>query len=84
MLSEISAAVLLISGTNDPRVNPGDSRRFIARLQTATSSDWPALIRVSGVGHVGNSLTEGLAQTADVYTFLFWQLGVNYRPVGSR
>ena len=77
-------AVLLISGTNDPRVNPGDSRRFIARLQAATSSGRPALIRVSGVGHVGNSLTEGRAQTADVYMFLFWQLGVNYRPVGSR
>ena len=44
----------------------------------------PALIRVSGVGHVGNSLTEGLAQTADVYTFLFWQLAVEYRPVGTR
>jgi prolyl oligopeptidase len=73
-------AVLLMSGTNDPRVNPGDSRRFLARLQSATSSGRPVLLRVSGVGHVGNSLSEGLAQTADLYTFLFWQLGVIYRP----
>lgn len=74
-------AVLLMSGTNDPRVNPGDSRRFIARLQAATASGRPALLRVSGFGHVGSSLSEGLAQTADLYTFLFWQLGVSYRPV---
>jgi prolyl oligopeptidase len=74
-------AVLLLSGTNDPRVNPGDSRRFAARLQAATSSDRPVLLRVSGTGHIGTGLSESLAAQADVYTFLFWQLGVNYASV---
>lgn len=76
-------AVLFISATNDPRVNPGDSRRFAARLQAATSSGRPVLLRVSDAGHIGTALSEGLAQTADAYAFLFWQLGVEYRAVGE-
>ncbi len=76
-------AVLFLSGTNDPRVNPGDSRRFAARLQAATTGG-PVLLRVNGAGHVGTSLSEALSQTADEYTFLFWQLGVRYAPVGQR
>jgi prolyl oligopeptidase len=72
--------VLLLSGTNDPRVNPGDSRRLAARLQAATTGG-PVLLRVNGAGHVGTSLNEALSQTADEYTFLFWQLGVAYKPV---
>jgi len=70
-------AVILFSGTNDPRVNPADSRKFAARLQTATKSGRPVLLRISGSGHgFGTSLSEGLSQTSDQYAFLFWQLGV--------
>jgi prolyl oligopeptidase len=76
-------AVLLTSGTNDPRVNPGDSRRLAARLQAATASGRPVLLRASGAGHVGTSLSEGLAQQADIYSFLFWQLDAPYRTVAS-
>ena len=76
-------AVLMLSGTNDPRVNPGDSRRLAARLQAAATGR-PVLLRVNGAGHVGTSLSEGLSQVADTYTFLFWQLGVKYKPVGQR
>lgn len=77
-------AVLFISATNDPRVNPGDSRRFAARLQAATSSGRPILLRVSDAGHIGTALSEGLAQQADAYTFLFWQLDVAYRTVDTQ
>lgn len=70
-------AVLMFSGTNDPRVNPADSRKFTARLQAASASDRPILLRISGSGHgFGTSLSEGLTQTADQYAFLFWQLGM--------
>jgi prolyl oligopeptidase len=70
-------AVMMFSGVNDPRVNPADSRRFTARLQAASASGYPILLRVSGSGHgFGTSLSEGLAQTADQYAFLFWQLGM--------
>ena len=70
-------AVMMFSGTNDPRVNPADSRKFTARLQAASASNHPILVRISGSGHgFGTSLSEGLAQTADQYAFLFWQLGM--------
>jgi prolyl oligopeptidase len=70
-------AVMMFSGTNDPRVNPADSRKFTARLQAASASNHPILLRISGSGHgFGTSLSEGLAQTADQYAFLFWQLGM--------
>jgi len=71
-------AILFFSGTNDPRVNPSDSRKFAARLQAATASGLPVLLRISDSGHgFGTSLGEGLAQQADQFAFLFWQLGVN-------
>jgi prolyl oligopeptidase len=70
-------AVMMFSGTNDPRVNPADSRKFTARLQAANASNHPILLRISGSGYgFGTSLSEGLAQTADQYAFLFWQLGM--------
>src|SRR5581483_8644013 len=73
-------AVVLFSGTNDPRVNPADSRKFAARLQAATASDRPILLRISGSGHgFGTSLSEGLSQTVDQYAFLFWQLAMTPR-----
>jgi len=72
-------AVLMFSGTNDPRVNPADSRKFTARLQAANASDHPILLRISGSGHgFGTTLSEGLAQGADEYAFLFWQLGMGF------
>jgi prolyl oligopeptidase len=73
-------AVLLLSGTNDARVNPADSRKLAARLQAASSADHPILLRISGSGHgFGTSLTDSLAQQADRLAFLFWQLGVTVK-----
>ena len=72
-------AVMMFSGTNDPRVNPADSRKFTARLQAANVSDHPILLRISSSGHgFGTTLSEGLAQGADEYAFLFWQLGMGF------
>jgi len=76
-------AIMLFSGTNDPRVNPADSRKFAARLQAATASGYPVLLRISGSGHgFGTSLSDALSQTVDQYAFLFSQLGmpVRYSP----
>ncbi len=73
-------AVLLLAGENDGRVNPANSRKFAARLQAASASGWPVLLRVSSAsGHgIGTSLSERIAQQADVYAFLFDQLGMNF------
>jgi prolyl oligopeptidase len=54
------------------------SRKMTARLQAATSSDAPILLRTSAdAGHGGDhSLAEQIDQWTDVYSFLFYELGV--------
>jgi prolyl oligopeptidase len=69
--------VLFLTGANDPRVDPLNSRKMVARLQ-ASGIKRPVLLRTSsssGHGH-GTALTEYLAQEADVLAFLADQLGV--------
>jgi prolyl oligopeptidase len=72
-------AVLLPCGENDGRVNPAQSRKMAARLQAATSSGLPILFRsTAGAGHgIGTALKERIALQADVYSFLFDQLGID-------
>ena len=73
--------MLFLTGANDPRVDPMQSRKMTARLQAATSSKNPILLRTaSGSGHgVGASLDERASKAADVYAFLFDRLGATYR-----
>jgi prolyl oligopeptidase len=73
-------AMLFLSGENDGRVNPSHSRKMVARLQSATSSKWPILLRTSAnSGHgFGTPLGEHLEQVADVYAFLFSFLDVEF------
>src|SRR5262249_11493898 len=56
-------AVFLLTGANDPRVGPENSRKMAARLQAATSSKHPILLRTTfDAGHgIGSSLTERIA-----------------------
>jgi alkaline phosphatase D len=76
-------AVLMMTGDNDGRVNPAHSRKMTARLQAASSSKRPILLRTSsGTGHgIGTALSERIEELADVYAFLFDQLGVDYSLV---
>jgi len=73
-------AILMLTGENDHRVNPMQSRKMIARLQAATSSDRPILLRTtSSAGHgIGTALDEEIDEMADVMSFLFDQLGIQY------
>jgi prolyl oligopeptidase len=73
-------AVLMLTGDNDGRVNPFHSRKMIARLQAANKSKYPILLRTtSAAGHgIGTALDERIAEEADVYVFLFNQLGMNH------
>jgi prolyl oligopeptidase len=71
-------AVFLIAGENDGRVDPSDSWKMAARLQAATSSKRPVLLWTSAdTGHQLNA-GEALSQRADIYAFLFNELGVRY------
>lgn len=75
-------AVLFLTGANDPRVDPMQSRKMTARLQAAQGSSGTVLLRTSAdTGHGGGTpLAERIAQTVDVDAFLFDQLAVDYRP----
>jgi len=70
-------SVLFLTGANDPRVDPANSRKMTARLQASGSKN-PILLRTtSNAGHgIGTALSEEIAQDADVLAFLFDQLGV--------
>ncbi len=69
-------AVLFITGDNDGRVDPMHSRKMAARLQAATKSKLPILLRTSSdIGHgAGSSLGARIAQESAVFAFLFDQL----------
>ena len=75
-------AVLFLTGANDPRVDPMQSRKMTARLQAATASGRPVLLRTSaGSGHgLDTSLSERIEEYVDVYAFLFAELGVQVKP----
>jgi len=48
------------------------------RLQVATSSDQPILLRMEAGGHgIGQSLDQLVGLWADCYTFLFDRLGLS-------
>ncbi|MGH3174103.1 MAG: prolyl oligopeptidase family serine peptidase, partial [Streptosporangiaceae bacterium] len=74
-------AVLLTAGQNDTRVNAWHAKKMTARLQQATSSDRPVLLRLESAGHLAGSLDQVIDQTTDQYAFLFDQLGLGYRPI---
>jgi prolyl oligopeptidase len=78
-------AVLLTTGEHDGRVNPSHSRKMAARLQAATGSDHPVLLRVSAhAGHgMGSARSEIVAEQTDVWSFLFDQLGMR-EPAAAR
>ncbi len=71
-------AAIFLTGDNDPRVDPANSRKMVAALQAVGPTKGPILLRTSSnAGHgIGSSLTETITQYTDAFTFLFDQLAV--------
>jgi len=71
-------AVLLTHGFNDPRVDVWESAKMAARLQKATASNKPILLRIDyEAGHgYGSTMSQYTMQWADVCAFLLWQFGI--------
>jgi prolyl oligopeptidase len=75
--------VLVITGLQDPRVSPWQPMKFAVRLQAATSSGRPVLLRVDySNGHgIGASKKQRDEKTADVESFFLWQFGeADFQP----
>ena len=76
-------AVLLTTGLHDPRVSPWEPTKMTARLQAATASKNPVLLRVEAdAGHgIGSTRAQRDAETADIAAFIFWRTGdPRYQP----
>ena len=72
-------ATMLVVGFNDTRVAAWNPFKFAARLQRASNSGKPALLRIDfDAGHMTDDATLAAlqAQQADRFTFMLWQMGV--------
>lgn len=70
-------AVMVTTGINDPRVDSWQAAKMAARLQAATSSSKPVLLRVDyDAGHgMGSTKPQGEQLNADMQSFFLWQMG---------
>jgi prolyl oligopeptidase len=76
-------AVLLTTGMNDPRVDPWEVAKMTARLQAATRSGNPVLLRVDyDAGHgLGSTKQQFFDLLADEESFFLWQAAVpDFQP----
>jgi prolyl oligopeptidase len=75
-------AILFMTADTDTRVDPMHAKKMAAEMQTeaknGTSKTRPILLRIeSKAGHgAGKPVTKQIEEFTDVYSFLFWQLGV--------
>ena len=72
-------AVLFTTAESDTRVDPMHARKMAARLQAATSSDEPVVLRVeTRAGHgAGKPVSKQVEELTDVFSFLFAELGMS-------
>jgi prolyl oligopeptidase len=70
-------ATLITTADHDDRVVPAHNFKYAAALQAAQGGDNPILIRIdTKSGHGASSTTKQLEQTTDLYSFIFYNLGV--------
>jgi prolyl oligopeptidase len=70
-------ATLITTADRDDRVVPAHSFKYAATLQEKSGGTSPILIRIdTKSGHGASSTTKALEQTADVYAFIMFNLGV--------
>ena len=70
-------ATLITTADHDDRVVPAHSFKYAAALQAAQAGDNPILIRIdTKSGHGASSTTKAIEQTADLYAFIFQNLGI--------
>jgi prolyl oligopeptidase len=72
-------ATLLTTGESDLIAKPYHAKKMAARLQAATSSGQPVLLRIGSGGHGPSSLDQRVSELADTYAFLFDTLSIDYR-----
>jgi prolyl oligopeptidase len=75
-------AILFMTGDTDTRVDPMHAKKMAALMQSeaknGASQQKPILLRIeTKAGHgQGKPVTKQIEENTDMYSFLFWQLGV--------
>ena len=78
-------ATLITTADHDDRVVPAHSFKYAAALQAAQAGDNPVLIRIdTRSGHGASSTTKAIEQSADIYSFLMYNLGVTPKWDGEK
>lgn len=84
-------AILFMTADTDTRVDPMHAKKMAALMQAeaknGSSHERPILLRIeTKAGHgAGKPVTKQIEEFTDVYSFLFWQLGVKETSsVGGR
>ena len=74
-------ATMVTTGDHDDRVVPAHSFKFAAALQAGQTGSNPTLIRIeTKAGHGAGKPTDMLiAEQADKWSFLFWNMGLTYK-----
>lgn len=69
---------LITTADTDDRVDPSHAKKLAARMQEATGGSAPILLRVeTKAGHgAGKPISKVIDLAADIWTFVFWQLGI--------
>ncbi len=74
-------ATFITTADHDDRVVPAHSFKYAATLQAAASRENPVLIRIeTRSGHGASSTSKAIDLTADIYSFVFYNLGVTPKP----
>jgi len=77
-------ATLITTADHDDRVVPAHSFKYAATLQERASRENPVLIRIdTKSGHGASSLTKQLETTADIYTFIVYNMGITPTRTGT-
>ena len=70
-------AVLVTTSDHDDRVVPAHSFKYAATMQEKNPNGAPILIRIeTNSGHGSSNLTKSLQETADVFSFLWANMGI--------
>ena len=73
-------ATLITTADHDDRVVPAHSFKYAATLQERASRENPSLIRIeTKSGHGASNLEKQLETTADIYTFILYNMGLTVR-----
>ena len=73
-------ATLITTADHDDRVVPAHSFKYAAALQHAQGGANPVLIRIdTNSGHSASNTAKSIEQAADIYSFIFRNLGVTLK-----